>query len=221
VEICRTPGFWCTHECGGTDDLGAADEPPTLCEGKKNAQNITLQVIDAADGINGNGEGSLQICGKTIDNTVCGSTESALEALCVSNNVKDGNLQLARQLTAAALNCIMSGGGSNCSGTSIENLFAECNALCTGTPDNALTVTSCIEEIDCFNNGGTFDAVTQVCQAGEPGNNCHDRLLCNENILLCFDETGPAGSSKANNKAIKNDCTIFAPAADCNGCTAD
>jgi hypothetical protein len=235
TEICRTPGFWCTHECG-EDGLDKPD-----CE-KSDSVNITQRVITYG--------GPLEICGETIDKTSLNCPGSALEALCVSQSNKDKNkvnqnLQLARQLTAAALNCIMSGGGSNCSDTSIEVLFGECNSLCAGIPDNAMTVTSCISALDCYNNGGKLiddsfcqtgtcepvdDLVVDQIDGGIPCNekticpegftcvplegNCHDQPLCLDPVTptLCFEPTGPAGSSKASNKAIANDCTILAPA---------
>jgi len=228
-EICRTPGFWCTHECGETGVIG----PP--CEGKKNSQNITQQVIDYG--------GPLMICSQTIDKTTLNCSGSALEALCV--NIKGASeLQLARQLTAAALNCIMSGSGPDCDDVSIEEVFQACNTACAAGETTAVVdseTIDCIEAIDCFNNGGSFDLETQFCKIGNcsitgadcdgscpdvlvdtvitpqqcvptPGN-CHEQALCldPETPTLCFEPTGPAGSSKASNKAIQNDCTILAP----------
>ena len=228
-EICRTPGFWCTHECGETGVIG----PP--CEGKKNSQNITQQVIDYG--------GPLMICSQTIDKTTLNCSGSALEALCV--NIKGASeLQLARQLTAAALNCIMSGSGPECDDVSIEEVFQACNTACAAGETTAVVdseTIDCIEAIDCFNNGGSFDLETQFCKIGNcsitgadcdgscpdvlvdtvitpqqcvptPGT-CHEQALCldPETPTLCFEPTGPAGSSKASNKAIQNDCTILAP----------
>jgi len=207
--------------------------PP--CEGKKNSQNITQQVIDYG--------GPLMICSQTIDKTTLNCSGSALEALCV--NIKGASeLQLARQLTAAALNCIMSGSGPDCDDVSIEEVFQACNTACAAGETTAVVdseTIDCIEAIDCFNNGGSFDLETQFCKIGNcsitgadcdgscpdvlvdtvitpqqcvptPGN-CHEQALCldPETPTLCFEPTGPAGSSKASNKAIQNDCTILAP----------
>ena len=78
------------------------------------------------------GGGSLQICGECINSTVpINNAASAIEAMCVSPQ-GDQRLQLVRQLTAGALNCIVSGGGADCSGTSVDQLFADCNAACIG-----------------------------------------------------------------------------------------
>jgi hypothetical protein len=41
-----------------------------------------------------------------------------------------------------------------------------------------------------------------------PGN-CHSMDLCNEDLGLCFDESKPAGSSKACKDAKKNACNVF------------
>jgi len=209
-EICRTPGFWGTH--AGIE--------------KARSQNITQQVISKV--------GALTVCGQTIDDTVVGSCDSAVEAICVS--VKgEGQRQLVRQLTAAALNCIMSSGNANCSGVSIDQTFADCNKVCQGIPVAGLDIGKCIGAIDCFNNGGQYK--DGFCQTGtcsdndKPCNednlsqcgtsnpflaflngtsciplpsNCHERELCNEDIGLCFEPPGPAGSSTACNDARGN-----------------
>jgi hypothetical protein len=230
-EICRTPGFWGTH--AGTE--------------KKNSQNITQQVINA-------GGGSLTVCGQSIDNTNLGCGDSAVEAICVSIKGEQ-KLQLARQLTAAALNCIMTNGTADCSGVSIDQLFADCNAVCQGTDVPGWDMGKCTDAIDCFNNGGVYNPdLMKMCQTGKcsdngaPCNendlsqcgadasinpfwayitgveiptciplegNCHDRELCNEDLGLCFDNPGPAGSSKACNAAIGNSCTVISGCPDC------
>jgi hypothetical protein len=204
-EICRTPGFWGTH--GG--------------EEKSTSQNITQAVLDAFGG-------TLTICGATIDNTDVGNANSALEAICVSPK-GDSRLQLARQLTAAALNCGITNatgtdvcdpqaGATPCAGVSVEDVFDACNAACpTGTTalvdpdndpttDNSVTV-SCIGALDCFNNGGIFDVVTGDCAAAVES--CHDRDLANG----CFDfvPPGAAGSPRACNDARKNDVVVVPP----------
>ncbi len=225
-EICRTPGFWGTH-------AGDTEKAPR-------SQNITQAVINKG--------GPLEICGKNIDNTKLDWCDSALEAICVS--VKgEQKLQLARQLTAAALNCIMSNGNADCSGVSIDQLFADCNNVCQGIPVAGLDMSKCISSIDCFNNGGVYNPdLMEMCQTGTCSNNgkpcnekdlsqcgvanpfvawlqsiscipldgnCHDRELCNEDVGLCFEPPGPAGSSKDCNAAIKNGCTVFDGCSDC------
>ena len=202
TSICRTAGFWGTH--AGTE--------------KARSQPISQEVITA------NG-GSITVCGEVIDNTV-GSPSSpspVVEAMCVSVR-GDQRLQLARQLTAAALNCIMSGGVGN-----ICDTFAACDPVCLANDDQA-AITGCISEIDCLNNGGKW--LGDFCQmgtcagsdvpcndAGDCGEgiaceplegNCHDQQLCSEtNPALCFEPPGPAGSSRACNTATSNGITIF------------
>jgi hypothetical protein len=147
-------------------------------------------LIDAAGGC-------LEICGEVITTTEVGNAESALEAICVSPR---GNqkLQLARQLTAMALNCIISGGGPMCTDMSCEAMFLECNNVCAGEP-GMYSVQECIGMVDFWNNGGYLE------------DGCHTRELCNEEVELCFAPPGPAGSPKACTAARKNDCTIIMP----------
>jgi hypothetical protein len=174
-EICRTPGFWGTH--AGTEK-----------EGK--SQNITQALIDSVGGC-------LEVCGEVITTTEVGNAGSALEAICVSPR---GNqkLQLARQLMAMALNCIISSGSPTCTDMSCEDMFLECNNVCAGDP-GMYSVNECIEMVDFWNNGGYVE------------DGCHTRKLCNEDIGLCFHPPGPAGSPKACTAARKNDCTIIMP----------
>jgi hypothetical protein len=170
AAICRTPGFYATH--AGTE--------------KKNSQNITQALLDAAPG------GSITICGEELNNTDAGNTNSALEALCVP--VKgEQRLQLARQLTAAALNCILSG-ASNCD--SLVPGYDTCDAACeSNTPADQTTFSGCITLLDNFNNG----------IGAQPG--CHDQPL--ENDSFDFEPPGPAGSSNECNVANGNGLTIF------------
>ena len=209
LEVCRTPGFWGTH--GGTE--------------KKKSNNITQQVLDQA--------GGLHVCGHLIDDTdpkppnfTPTSQSSALEAICVSPQGAQV-LQLARQLTAAALNCVMSQGtplplGSHadpsiCGGTDIATLWTECDDLCAFngpvTP-HGLDIGGCINALDCFNNGGLADA-TGNC-GPNPNGNCHNRDLCQVDASghpipggICYPDPGPAGSSDACNAARDNNCTII------------
>ena len=126
-EICRTPGFWGTH---------AGEE-------HRRSSNLTQMVIDAAGG-------ELSVCGQVIDNTDVGNVNSAVEAMCVRIEGEQQR-QLARQLTAMALNCVVSGGDADCAGTSVEDLFADANAACIaggGGPE----LGPWIELVDEFNN---------------------------------------------------------------------
>jgi hypothetical protein len=189
-EICRTPGFWQTH---------ADADPSKAC-----SQNITQAVIDAA--------GGLQVCGTTITNTDPGNANSALEGMCIKVR-GDQELQLVRQLIAASLNCEVSGGLTSCS---IEDLIADCNAACVGDPSDR-SVTECIGEIDCFNNGGTFDEQLGTCTPGGAGN-CHEQALPLDELDLpnndpgagsCFGKQGPAGSPDECQQAHASPCTVI------------
>jgi hypothetical protein len=105
--------------------------------------------------------------------------------------------QLARQLTAAALNCIISSGSSaTCANTSVID-WATCNAVCQGT-STAKTVGECIEEIDAFNNG--------------EGTGCHDRDLPLDTI---FPNGGPlrrsAGAGRQQRRVQCRPTTARAP----------
>ena len=184
VGICRTPGFWAEH--AGTE--------------KKNSVNITQAVISAAPG------GCIVVCGEKITNTAVNSANSALEAMCVT-----GQLQLPRQLMAAALNCIMTNGSADCTGTGIEDVFQACNAACPASKTAVVGghTIDCIGAIDCFNNGGEFDPATGACTP--VANNCHDQPLCNQDLGLCFEPPGPAGSTSACNQARHNSCAIIQP----------
>jgi hypothetical protein len=165
-EICRTPGFWGTH--AGTEKSGSSD--------------LTQMAITAAGG-------SLSICGRTITNTDLGSQSSAVEAICVSVQGAQQR-QLARQLTAMALNCVISGGGSDCTGTSVESLFADANAACTANNNDA-AITGFISQVDAYNNGLT--------------NGCHDRSLSESDVFAGVSPLpGPAGSSTKCSAATKN-----------------
>jgi hypothetical protein len=142
---------------------------------------------------------------------------SAIEAICVV--VKgDSTVQLARQLTAAALNCGVTksttcGGGGQTAGdvcggvTSIEDVFDACNEACangevTASLDGGVTTFNCIDAIDCFNNGGT-GLVAGVCD-GDSG--CHDR---NGDGCIDLSHPGPASSPKKCNDARKDTVSIF------------
>jgi hypothetical protein len=108
--------------------------------------------------------------------------------MCVSPRGEQ-TLQLARQLTAAALNCIISSqsgppvvpgaGGNFCSSLQLSPVFQDCNAnVCTGNASQlGLSVGDCIAQLDCFNNGGQFDSGSNNCFTGTCGND--GVTLCN------------------------------------------
>ena len=204
--ICRTPGFWGTH--AGTE--------------KSNGQgsvNITEAVLDCADGNcdDHTANDFVLICGERIDspdtNPADGTTDaddaaSSTEAMCV--DVKgDSRMQLARQLTAAALNCLISGGGGDCAGTGIyTETFGDCNATCANAGSSNSDITACIAALDCLNNGGSFE--NGACSPGGP-DNCHERILVNEDLGLDFDPPGSAGSSNACQAAKRTRCGVVGP----------
>jgi hypothetical protein len=167
VSTCRTPGFYGTHACGMTG---------TDCE-KGSSSNITQKVITGCDGC-------LSICGESVTNTVvdpvAGSANSAVEATCVSPS-GDIRHQLARQLTAASLNCCVSGVGSDCYGLPTwDFVFAACNFdVCEGQLSELYQV--CIYALDCLNNGGNLLLDDEVfCQTGTCQNEdpCNDETPC-------------------------------------------
>lgn len=167
AEICRSPGFWSTH---------AGSEHPK-------STDLVQLAIDAAGG-------SIEVCGQTLDNTDVGNMMSALEAMCVTPR-GDQQLQLIRQLTAASLNCIVSGGDADCSGTSVESLWADANAACIADSGN---LSSWIGEIDDFNN--------------DP--ECQDRELDESDVFDSVSKLpGPAGSPRSCNSARRNDVVIL------------
>ena len=205
-EICRTAGFWGTHageerpgstnitegvmqawlfsegnaptpdNCTLDTDLtlhcnyeppGPAGSPKACRDAKKSV--TTLLSPDFPEDITG-----LEICGKTIGLNPEGSV---VEALCVSP-AGDPNAQLARQLTAASLNCIMGSGNPNCEGSSIGQVFATCNSYC-GDPSQQDNITLCIEKVDCFNNGGEWnelDPNAMFCNM-DVATSCHGEPL--------------------------------------------
>ena len=178
-EICRTPGFWGTH---------AGEE-------HRRSTDLVQLVIDAG--------GPLSVCGQTIDNTEVGNVHSAVEAMCVQVEGVQQR-QLARQLTAMSLNCIVSGGQSDCTATSVDGLFASANAACEANADD---LGEYIARVDCFNNGGQFDEGTYECHIDdESQSNCQNRDL--DESTEIFDGVrplpGPAGSPRACNAASGN-----------------
>lgn len=161
----------------------------------------------------------LTVCGKPISQVLpINAATSSLEAICVSPQ-GDKTLQLARQLTAAALNCAMFG-AAGCGGSSIESLFSACNATCVGDPLATLTVQQCIDQVDCWNNGGQWNGMSctmGTCSTnGEP---CAADDECGDGTCLpfpdsCHERDIPGGDQSADtsnecNDARKNTCTIF------------
>ena len=179
---CRTPGYWGSH--GGTEKL-------------PKSTNVTQGVIDSV--------GALQVCGFTITQSDLLYDDSALEAMCVS--VKGESVrQLLRQMTAATLNVVISGGNGDGSGTAQAELMADCNDVCAGTGDPTRDMQQCIGEVDCYNNGGSWDSVLDMCiwlgtcyDDGDLMTGSGDRCYfdedgipdgCNEEFEDCFvDET--------------------------------
>jgi len=203
ATLCRTPGFWATH--AGTE--------------KTNSVNITEAVIDCADGncADHTANDFLSICGEKIDSpdshpadgtTDVNDAASSTEAMCVP--VRGSSiLQLVRQLTAAALNCLISGGGPDCAGTPLyTGAFADCNTKCASGTATQPEITACISQLDCLNNGNSF--LNGLCSPGAPGN-CHERILVNETLGLDFDPPGAAGSSNACQAASSTLCTVMGP----------
>ena len=127
----------------------------------------------------------MTVCGVTLTNTAAGNHCSAEEALCVSVRGQQV-LQLARQLTAARLNCKI----DTCP-SPILMLLDNCDTACINN-NNATDVGQCIEQIDAFNNGISPDAL-----------GCHDRQIPG------FQPPGPAGSQSICGDARDNTITIF------------
>jgi hypothetical protein len=180
-ELCRTPGFWKTH--GGAEKAGRST-------------NLVWEVIDYTPG-----DTLGPICGDVINNTsVNGYSDvpaimegngdgSALEGMCVHPKQQIIR-QLQRQLIAASLNCVASGGSADCTGISVYQDFTDANADCTA---NAPGLSSWVDKIDDFNNGRA-------------------PYTCSENIKesvvfegVGYKVPGPAGSSNACSEATYND----------------
>jgi hypothetical protein len=159
--------------------------------------------------------------------------------MCV-NEVGGTTQQLVRQLTAAALNCGVSGGSCDCAASSIADVFSACDAACIAGQTTAAidggTMIDCIRAVDCFNNGGAFDIATNTCKIGDcltadgidvgdcgldgvcPAesscvalpNNCHDQELP-DSICDTAVETCAASSAKTCKGARDNACTVSGP----------
>jgi slime mold repeat-containing protein len=169
--ICRTPGYWKTH--------GA----------------VSQEVIDHAGGC-------LEVCGEVITTATAdsvGNANSVLEAMCIPVR-GEPRLQLARQLTGMALNCVISEFGADCgSDPALSTLFSQCTDACINNTD---LVGDCISAIDCFANGGLFDPDTGLCGT-DPNGSCHERALPD------FVTTQSADTPQACNAASKNTCEVI------------
>ena len=86
-----------------------------------------------------------------IDDTDVDSASSVLEAICTHGG---GLIQLGRQLTVAALNCINSNAPADCFGVpGFDVAFATCDSVCEDGIDGG-AISGCIDIVDCLNNGG-------------------------------------------------------------------
>jgi hypothetical protein len=175
------------------------------------------------------------VCGEKIDTTAPNSANSTVEAMCV-NEVGGTTLQLLRQLTAAALNCGVTGGSCDCASSSIADVFSACDAACIAGQTKATVdgdTIDCVLAVDCFNNGGAFDTATNTCKIGDCiddsgidvgdcgldgvcpaessciplANNCHDQDLP-DGICDPSVESCAASSSKTCQAARGNACTV-------------
>jgi hypothetical protein len=98
----------------------------------------TQGLIDAA--------GSLPVCGVSITGTNVNVRSSAMEAMCVSPHGQQ-DLQLAREMTAAALNL-----ASGTTATFPD--FAACNAICADPHAKTVDVVRCTDAAQAFNASG-------------------------------------------------------------------
>ena len=90
----------------------------------------------------------------------------------------DSNLQLARQIAAVALYCIMSGGGSTREDTGIPTMFSAFHAACV-EGNQADQISLCNGQVDCFNNGGQWNEEDPNGMYGQMDmvNSCHAQPL--------------------------------------------
>jgi hypothetical protein len=190
--------------------------------------------------------GCIVVCGEKIDTTDPNSANSVLEAMCI-NGVGGTTKQLVRQLTAAALNCGVSGEPCDCTSSSIAEVFSACDAACIAGTNTAVidgNTVNCVLAIDCFNVGGAFDADTNTCKIGDCidaagadvgdcgldescpagsscvplANSCHAQELP-ESICDPVIERCAASSPKACKTARDNSCTVNGPGeTQCNVC---
>jgi hypothetical protein len=172
--VCRTCGFWGNHP------------------------DIVQDLLDDED---------IAVCGGPImETTESDDPTSANEAICVKVQGQQYR-QLARQLTCLALNCQFSGGtesptgdednictGQTTGGQDLGALFAECDLACE--TDSAL-VGSCIDRVDCINNGG-WPVETS------PGHWTCTLGTCSIDGELCGFDAGDC----AANTCVEGECTL-------------
>ena len=160
-------------------------------------------MIDYSDVNYGTGDGSFglgTICGVPITDTTTydyvgtgvgdsNGAESAVEGMCVHPKTLSIR-QLQRQLIAAAINCVVSGGSPDCTGVSVGDDWKAANDVCTNGGDYSYW----IDIIDDFNNGLY------------PGSNCTEDIA--DSVVfgnVDYKVPGPAGSSNACSEATSND----------------
>lgn len=206
IDVCRPAGFWQTH---------AGSE--------KGAPNIVLELLD--DG-NTTSDDCLRICGEIIDETTVNSADSALEGLCISPK-SGASIQLARQLIAATLSCLVATGDPNClEGSEYCNdacADGETDAddeLCQGylectTKGGAYGLDGSCATGTCSISGETCGSGYDACPDGETcvpfENSCALAPLVNEGLAIDYDPEPRASSSKACNAATKSKCTVVGP----------
>mgnify|MGYP003572106735 CR=1 FL=1 len=181
-ELCRTPGFWKTH--AGVEKAGRST-------------NLTQEVIDHNGGTLG------IICGVEITDTTTynyagtgvgtsNGYESAVEGMCVHPKQRIVR-QLQRQLIAAAINCVVSGGSADCTGLLVGDKWKAANTACV---NEAPDMSSWIDEIDAFNNG----EAPYTCSENIKESDVFDDVIVGGGKV-----PGPAGSSNACSEATYND----------------
>jgi hypothetical protein len=164
----------------------------------------------------------VEVCGEIIDNTNVNDANSAVEGMCVAVQGWPTK-QLARQLIAATLNCLASGGPSDCSASSIADVYAACNDACAGGEVSAMVdghPVSCIDAIDTFNNGELcHQQPVGVCKQGKTitGDLCLSTVPCPEGYTCA---SPPASSSDKCNQAKGNDCTVVPCKPSDGGCAS-
>jgi nitrite reductase/ring-hydroxylating ferredoxin subunit len=112
------------------------------------------------------------------------------------------------------LNCILSGSDDTCVNLSIETTFSQCDDVCKDAGSTNAQIGPCVDAVDCFNNGGQFDAATGHCTIGPDNCELRDLPLATLGLTACHDKSGnlvqgSSGSSGECNAARGNQITIF------------
>jgi hypothetical protein len=102
--------------------------------------------------------GPLLVCGRSISDVDLGHAHSALEMMCVTPR-GDSRIQLARQLTAAALT-------GAAGGAPID--LGPCNATCANPAATQSELADCVDAIDNYNNSGDRVAAPWGTSAANP-----------------------------------------------------